>query len=1042
MDKIKGLFLLLFLGMIFSLSAQKLDMDLFPDMNPRNIGPAGMSGRVTAIDVVLKNPNVIYIGSASGGAWRSENGGTSWTPIFQNEKAASVGAIAINQQNPNEIWIGTGEGNPRNSVSSGYGVYKSIDRGKTWRHLGLEKTRNIHRLILHPTNAKIAWVAAIGSPWGEHPEKGVYKTMDGGKTWQQTLFVSSKVGCGDLVIDPKNPNKLIASMWEHQRYPWYFNSGGKGSGLYLSYDGGETWQQKTSTNGLPKGELGRIGLAIAPSRTNKVYAWIESKKNGLYQSLDGGEKWTLVSTKNIGNRPFYYADIFVDPQNENRLYNIYTFGDVSEDGGKTFKRFIPTNLIHVDNHALWIHPNDPNFIINGNDGGLAITRDRGATWDYPENLPLGQFYHIRTDNEIPYNVYGGMQDNGSWRGPSQVWRRKGIRNLYWNRIGYGDGFDAMPDPLDARRGYSSLQGGSLLRYDLATGAIRGIKPFLADGTKLRFNWNAAMAMDPFDQKTVYYGSQYVLKTEDKGDSWTKISPDLTTNDPTKQQQITTGGLNIDDTGAENHTTIITIAPSTLQKDVLWVGTDDGNVQLTKDGGTIWTNLTANIKGVPQGSWVAQIQASTHNPAAAFVVINNYRRDDWTPYVYQTTNFGKTWKKVVQADQVWGYALSFAQDPIASNLYFLGTEFGLYVSVDAGNNWTKWTKGYPTVSTMDMVIHPVEHDLVLGTFGRANWILDDIRPLRQLAQLGVNRVTDQDLFAFDAPNAYLAHLGEPNGYRSTGNGIFVGANREPGALLSYYVKNPIKKKDDKIEKIRLDIFDDQETKIRTLKATPKKGINRITWKLDTRGIRYPRTKNPKKGSNEAGGRSIIPGTYKAVFSYGKHSDSTNITVKADPKLTITTAEMTQKAALIDRHYQNVQQVTTAADNLREVIVTVDLINQQLKKLSGSAVRDTLINLGTTQKKEAKALLDLLFPPSDFQGISRNEKYLQNQLQNTGRFLQNTLFPPTPTHEHVVTACEKAMVPVLEKINDFLQDTWQDYRKEMAANSLNLVPSFEE
>ena len=1001
-----------------------------------------MSGRVTAIDVVLKKPNVIYIGSASGGAWRSENGGTSWKPVFQNEKAASVGAIAINQNNPNEIWIGTGEGNPRNSVSSGYGIYKSIDRGKTWTHLGLEKTRNIHRLLLHPTDANIAWAGAIGSPWGEHPEKGVFKTIDGGKTWQKVLFINNKVGCGDLVLDPKNPNKLIASMWEHQRYPWYFNSGGKGSGLYISYDGGETWQQKKAVDGLPKGELGRIGLAIAPSRTNKVYAWIESKKNGLYQSLDGGEKWTLVSTKNIGNRPFYYADIYVDPQNENRLYNIYTFADVSEDGGKTFKRFVPTSLIHVDNHALWIHPDDPDFVINGNDGGLAITRDRGATWDYPENLPIGQFYHIRTDNEVPYNIYGGMQDNGSWRGPSQVWRRKGIRNLYWNRIGYGDGFDAMPDPLDARRGYSSLQGGSLLRYDLETGAIRGIKPFLADETKLRFNWNAAMAMDPFDNKTVYYGSQYVLKTEDKGDNWTRISPDLTTNDPKKQQQITTGGLNIDDTGAENHTTIITIAPSILQKDVLWVGTDDGNVQLTKDGGATWANLTANIKDVPQGSWVAQIQASKYSAAAAFVVINNYRRDDWTPYVYQTNNFGKTWKKVVQKDQVWGYALSFAQDPVAPNLYFLGTEFGLYVSVDAGKNWTKWTKGYPTVSTMDMIIHPVEHDLVLGTFGRSNWVLDDIRPLRQLAQLGANTVLNKDLFAFDTPTAYLAHLGEPNGYRSTGNGIFMGENREPGALLSYYVKEPIKKKGDKIEKIKLDIFNAGGVKIRTLKAEPKKGVNRITWKLDTKGIRYPRTKKPKKDSREPSGRSIIPGTYKAVFFYGKQADSAEIIVKADPKLTITPAEMTQKAAFIDRHYQNVSRVTTAADNLREVVATVDMMNEQLKKLGDSAIRDTLINMGTSQKKTAKEMLNLLFPPSEFQGISRNEKYLQNQLQNTGRFLQNTLFPPTPTHAHVLVACETAMIPVMEKINSFLKGTWQGYRKEVAASSLNLVPSFED
>ena len=554
-----------------SMSAQQIDPSLFDALKARNIGPAGMSGRVTAIDAVVADPNTIFIGTAAGGVWKSENGGLSFTPVFDHEKVSSVGAVAINQQNPNEIWVGTGEGNPRNSVSSGYGVYRSIDGGHNWTFMGLGETRNIHRIILHPQDPNTVWVGAIGVPWGEHPERGVYKTTDGGKTWKKVLYVDEKTGIGDLVIDPTNPNKLIAAMWEHRRWPWYFNSGGPGSGLHVSFDGGETWEKRTTDNGLPKGDLGRMGLAIAPGNPQIVYAFIEAKKNGFYKSTDGGLNWKLVATKGIGGRPFYYADIFVDPKNENRIFNIHTTADVSQDGGKTFERLIPTDLIHVDNHAFWIHPENPRLMMNGNDGGFCLSRDGGKTWDYAENIPLGQFYHIRVDNEIPYNVYGGMQDNGSWRGPSQVWRRKGIRNAYWNRIGTGDGFDAMHDPLDRQFGYSLSQGGNLHRFDLTTGLRTNLKPYLETDEPLRFHWNAALAIHPQDEKTIYLGSQYVLKSSDRGHSWSVISPDLTTDDPEKQQQVTTGGLSLDNSGAENHTTIISIDPSPLtgRRDLGW-----------------------------------------------------------------------------------------------------------------------------------------------------------------------------------------------------------------------------------------------------------------------------------------------------------------------------------------------------------------------------------------------------------------------------------------------------------------------------------------
>ena len=571
---------------IFSLnsSAQDFSMELLKNKTPRNIGPGGMSGRVTSIDVVHSNPDIMYSGTASGGLWKSTSGGIKWTPIFENEATASIGSIAIQQSNQSVIWVGTGEGNPRNSLNGGYGIYKSLDGGKNWLLMGLEKTRHIHRIIIHPTNPDIVYAAAIGSPWGEHTERGVYKTINGGETWTKILYTNPKSGAADLVMDPQNPNKLIAAMWEHKRDPWFFNSGGKGSGMYITYDGGKTWKQKTSKEGLPEGKLGRIGIAIAQNKPEIIYALIEAKKNGLYKSIDGGDTWKLVSENmdEIGNRPFYYAEIYVDPQNENRLFSIFTYINVSEDGGKSFNQLMPaygvSNGIHPDHHAWWIHPTNGNFMIDGNDGGMNITKDGGSTWRFIGNLPVAQFYHINVDNEIPYNVYGGMQDNGSWRGPAYIWRSQGIRNSYWQEISFGDGFDVIPDKDDSRYGWTMSQQGFVSRYDWKTGNNYSVRPTHPESQiNLRFNWNAAINIDPKANNIIYFGSQFVHKSTDKGETWSIISPDLTTNNPKKLNQHNSGGLTMDATGAENHCTILVIEPSEVEPDMLWVGTDDGRL---------------------------------------------------------------------------------------------------------------------------------------------------------------------------------------------------------------------------------------------------------------------------------------------------------------------------------------------------------------------------------------------------------------------------------------------------------------------------------
>ncbi len=1020
------------------LFSQSVDMGLFKDIKPRNIGPAGMSGRVTSVEALESNMDVIFVGTASGGLWKSENGGTSFIPLFENEKAASIGAIAVNQRNPAELWVGTGEGNPRNSLNSGNGIYKSIDGGKTWAHMGLEGTRNIHRVIIHRDNPNTVYVGAIGSPWGEQQDRGVFKTTDGGKTWRKVLFVDAKTGIADLVVDPTNPNKLIAAMWEHRRWPWYFNSGGPGSGLYLSYDGGETWKKKNPNDGLPKGDLGRIGLAIAPSSPNIVYALVEAKKNGLYKSVDGGEQWSLVSTQNIGGRPFYYADIYVDSKNENRLYNIHTFVDVSQDGGKTFERLIDPALVHVDNHAWYGHPEDPSFLICGNDGGVVISRDRGKTWSFAENLPLAQFYHINVDNELPYHVYGGLQDNGSWRGPSQVWRRYGIRNMYWDRVGGGDGFDVIPDPTEENRhGYSLSQGGNLTRYDLQTGTRQFIKPFLPDDEALRYNWNTGIAVDPIDHTTLYIGSQYLLKSTNKGTSWEKISPDLTTNDKEKQKQATTGGLSLDNSGAENHTTILTIAPSPLQKGVIWVGTDDGNVQLTTNGGQTWTNLIGKMPGAPKNAWVAQIRASEYNANEAFVVINNYRQNDWSPYLYRTKDMGKTWVRLVNDQSVYGYCLSVVQDPIVPNLIFLGTEYGLYMSIDDGKTWTKWTSGYPTVSTMDMQIHPREADLVIGTFGRAVWILDDIRPLREMAKSGYATLTGKNILAINPPTAYLINQGEPNGYRSTGAGIYEGENRKAGALLTYYIKDLQKVSNEKDSlKTNILVYDNFNKLIRTLSHRPKKGFNRTVWELDTKGVRMPDAKKPGQDASEPGGRAVTPGNYKIVFSYGGFKDSTLVEVKLDPKINMTNGELLEKAAMIDQLNTLITSATEKTDRLKEAKETTEIVLSRLKDLEKTETNNQLKAAADTVKAKINGLIAKINPPENMQGFSDDPKLTAVILSTTRRYMQETTFPATEAQRNILNEATKKIKPVMDAVDNFFQSEWATFKQTLERSQFSL------
>ena len=1052
--------------------AQQLDLEKLKNLKTRSIGPAGMSGRVTAIDVVTTNPEIIYAGTASGGLWKSESGGIDWTPIFDDQPIASIGAVAIQQSNPDVIWAGTGEGNPRNSLTGGYGLYKSLDAGKTWKLMGLEKTRNIHRIIIDKDNPNTVYIGAIGSPWGDHPERGVFKTTDGGKTWTKSLFVNNKTGAADLVVDSSNPNKLLAAMWEHRRKPWTFNSGGEGSGMYITYDGGDNWKKLTEKEGLPKGNLGRMGLAIAPSNPKIVYALVEAKKNALYKSEDGGFSWKMINNKpGIGNRPFYYSDLHVDSKNENRLYTVYTYVNVSNDGGKSFKQLMSAygtnNGVHPDHHAWWIHPEDPNYMIDGNDGGLNITRDKGKTWRFAENIPVAQFYHISVDNEFPYNVYGGMQDNGSWAGPAYVLKAQGIRNSYWQELMFGDGFDVVPDPKNSRYGYGMSQQGSVGRYDRETGNAKGIRPTHPNpDIKLRFNWNSAISMNPHDNETIYFGSQFVHKSTNQGHTWELISPDLTTNNPEKQKQHESGGITMDATGAENHCTILAIEPSTLDENILWVGTDDGNVQLTLDGGKTWSNLTANIKGMPKEAWIPQIRASKYNKAEAYVVVNNYRQFDFKPYVFRTRDYGKTWENILEGKpEIFGYALSVIQDIEEPNLLFLGTEYGLYISIDEGKNWTKWTNNYPQVSTMDLAIHPREHDLIMGTFGRAAFVLDDIRPLRALAKQG-SQILDKTLHLFTPPDAFMTQNQQPTGTRFGADAIYNGENRAYGAMITYSINKPskvnnkeveepkkrkskksaavetpkAKKPEVKFDSIFFQVVNSKNETIRTIKrkAPKENGIHRMYWYMDEKGVSRPSRRKARANASERGGVRVLPGEYTIKMHFGNITATEKITVAYDPRVDMPFDVLKSKYDLLKQLEEKSENVANASQQLIASKEIVEDYQKRIKALEKKEKYKDVLDNHKEVLKKIDGLLDELFGKIDKrQGITSTEfPSSVSYLFNARRYVNSLLEKPGETEFTLVKNAELKISEVMNKINAFYKEDWPTYQNSV--KDINLSP----
>jgi photosystem II stability/assembly factor-like uncharacterized protein len=1006
-----------------------VDSELLSGLKARSIGPAAVGGRITAIDVVTTHPNHIVIGTATGGVWMSDNGGLTWSAVFDDQPVASIGAVAINQDNPDIIWVGTGEGNVRNSTSIGGGMFKSIDGGKTWTRVGLEKTERINRIALHPDNPNVVYAAALGTLWGENTERGVFKTGNGGDSWEKILYVDEKTGATDVKLDPHNPDKVYASLWQHRRWPWIFKSGGPGSGMYISWDGGSNWSHKTEEDGLPGGELGRITFAPSAAQKDRIFALVEAKKSAMLRSDDGGESWQKVNQDtNIATRPFYYNEVAADPADPNRVYNIYTMLSMSIDGGKTFELnpvincCAASNTIHIDNHAFWINPNDPSHLIIGNDGGIAISHDRGQTWRFVRNLPLSQFYQVAVDNAEPYNVYGGLQDNGSWRGPAEVRDNAGIRNVHWQEVGFGDGFDTLPDPANPRRGWGMSQGGYLYTWNLDNGEQRVIRPAPpGPDVELRFNWDAALSVDPFDPATIYYGSQFVHKSLDRGLSWTVISPDLTSNDPEKQIYKESGGITPDVTAAENHTTLTVISPSPLEQGLIWTGSDDGRIHITRDGGDNWERIDERARGVNPGAWVHFISPSPHQAGTAFVAFDDHRRSDMTAYFYRVEDYGRIWTRI--GADLPGYAI--LQDFEDPDLLFAGTEFGLHFSNDGGESWVAFRAGVPTVSVMDMAIQKRENDLVLGTHGRGIFVIDDYSALRNLEEDDFSR----RLKILSATEGLQYDAAPAPSTRFTGSGEFRADNEPFGVILTFLASgDDLTHPDEELErqrriakrnssadadgqekkesgkkslKVKVTVSQTDGEVIRTFKSDVHQGINRITWNLRRDGSKpMPGPQAPEPDADLPSGARVPAGEYLVSLSLGKDeeavSETISVAVVTDPRLGLSNeARQANYQALLDIKALN-EQTVNAVERIVRAREDLDTVKSLISRRD-DADDDSLKALKEQITETRKSLNDLekeFRTPPDTKGIVYSAHTVASRVSAANGYVSSSMDSPTP------------------------------------------------
>jgi photosystem II stability/assembly factor-like uncharacterized protein len=990
--------------------AQENISDFFGDYKARQIGPALMSGRIADIEGHPTNSQIIYVGTAGGGVWKSNDAGVNFNSVF-DDHCQSIGAVAVDPNDPdNTVWVGTGEVWTRNSVSIGDGIYKSSDGGKSWNNMGLKNSERISSIEIHPKDPNTIYVGVLGALWSDSEERGVYKTTDGGKTWNKILFVNKSTGCSELIMDPQNPDVLYAAFWEFRRTAFSFSSGGLNSALYKSTDGGKTWNK--THNGFPQGQLGRIAVTIAPSNNKILYAVIEAeqdKDKGLYRSDDSGASWKFLNGDfGLVVRPFYFSRITVDPTNPDIVVKAGLFGSFSRDGGKTFKGL---GSMHPDIHDIWFDPNNSQNLYAATDGGFYRSSNMGVTLQRTENLPVSQFYHVSVDNRDPYYVFGGLQDNNSWFGPSSS--PGGVEARDWELVGMGDGFRVYPHPTNPEIVYSEMQGAEgVWRFNSKTQQLRDIAPTAGKNeAKLRFNWNTPINTSVHHPDRLFIGSQFLMMSDDKGDTWKRISPDLTSNDPTKQLQENSGGLSKDNSGAENHCTIFTIAESPKSDKVIWVGTDDGQVQLTRDCGATWTNLRVNITGLPANTWCYHIEASTFGENIAYAVFEDHTRGNFTPYVYKTSDFGKTWVSIAN-NTIPTFVRSLQEDLKNPNLLYIGTEMGLYVTLDGGSNWARFKNNFPAVAVHYLEMHPRTNDLVAATHGRGIIILDNSTILRELT----GDVLGKNLHFF-APKPFIIDEKSNFGGTSTEN-QFVGPNPPTSAQISYFMS-----KRHTFGKMSMDIIDSEGKVVTTLQPGKQKGINTVSWSFNTM---VPKSAKGKTfGGVVTTAPTVKAGKYKVRITKGTEVFEQDIEVKYDPTSVFTLAERSKQQEATMQLFNSIQDLAY----LVYQVDTWDMVVEDYIKKNPKASK-TAITLG----KKLDALREEMVVTTGDNYVGAAEPKLREKLADLYATIATYSGPPSSSQLETVDLLRSDYTKNLNTWNTILSTDIKKFIGELEKQKL--------
>ncbi len=1029
-------------------NSQKDTTDIYSSLKFRNIGPAIGGGRVTSVVGISGSPEIYYIGAAGGGVFKTTNAGHSWNAIF-TKYPSSIGAIALAPSNNNLIWVGTGEANIRNDIIDGHGVYYSPDGGSTWKFMGLKDAGQISKIVIDPNDPKTVFVAAIGHAWAPNKDRGLFKTTDGGKNWKKVLFVNDTTGVSDVVFQPGNPELMLAGTWQVIRHPWGLIDGGAGSSIYESKDEGETWQKLSK--GLPKSPLGRISFATSLSNPDHVYALIESKHGTLWDSQNFGKDWKMVSNNHdINVRPFYFSRMEVAPNNDDKLYFLSFLITESTDGGKSVKSI--NNGIHVDHHSIWIDPQNPNRIIEGNDGGVYQSLNGGKDWIYFNNIPIEEFYQVAADTQLVYNLGGGLQDNNAWYGPSRNLHGSNMDGSNWFVVSGGDGEYVVPAPSNPNIIYSEAQNGYINRLDLKTGINKHIRPYFFDAMdkspdqlKYRFNWTTPIAVSNTDENELYLGGNVLFKSKDGGNNWSVISPDLTRND--KSKQIKSGGsINLDMSGAETYGTILSIGLSNLDSKIIWVGTDDGQVQLTKDGGKNWTNVTKNIPHLPEWGRVYQLDVSPFSPSTCYIAVDLHMLDNRKPYVYKTIDYGESWTEISEGLPDDAPAHVIREDPNQKGFLFLGTETGLYYSTNAGGSWTNIKSNFPNVPVWDLKFIKQNHDLAVATHGRGIFILDNISPLEGISE----KVLSSDFKLFDLMPVHNFYTWDRSGFGQSS--VFTAPNPPDGAVIDYYLKEKIdssneKKAKDKVP-ILIRITDSQGSEIDTIHGTTHRGINRVQWNLhykteviyaaDTVGNKHPDLHN---------GPVVLPGKYTVNITVNGINDSKSLEIKPDPRLPFNLNDAKIQFDAEMRAYKDISSLNTMLNRIDNIHNQIKSLNNSIKMVNqGSEISNEQYKSLLKQAHDIDSMMtsikDTVMQTKSQKGVGEDEIHYLARLRdwlNSARFMIGWDYNSAPSSIVLndLKDLESQLTFYIDAYNNLVNTKIADYNKAATKEGLPIL-----